>query len=66
MDIKIDQELDFISERINDLYQQFNDFQGGVEKNQVLIDYLSHQAHILNVDLNVSNAQMKIIMDRFR
>ena len=44
---------------------QLDEFNENMHKNEVLIDYVSHQANALTTDLKTSNAKMKIIVERF-
>ena len=44
---------------------QLDDFNENMHKNEVLIDYVSHQANALKTDLKTSNAKIKILVERF-
>ena len=65
-DAEINDILDSIDKRLDEMIEGLDDFDDHLERNKKLIDYIGNEAFKLNEQAQTTNAQMKIILDRFR
>ena len=65
-DAEIDDMLDEIDVDIDKINVQLDAFQENMRKNEILIEYISNEVFKITTELQTSNAQLKIIMEKFR
>lgn len=65
-DAEIDDILDEIDTDIDRINVQLDAFQENMRKNEILIEYISNEVFKITTELQTSNAQLKIIMEKFR
>ena len=65
-DAEINDVLDSIDKRLDEMIEGLDDFDDHLERNKKLLDYIGNEAFKLNEQAQTTNAQMKIILDRFR
>ena len=65
-DAEIDDMLDEIDVDIDRINVQLDAFQENMRKNEILIEYISNEVFKITTELQTSNAQLKIIMEKFR
>jgi DNA repair exonuclease SbcCD ATPase subunit len=65
-DAEINDILDSIDKRLDEMLEGLDDFDDHLERNKKLLDYIGNEAFKLNEQAQTTNAQMKIILDRFK
>jgi hypothetical protein len=63
---EIDGRLDKIGKQLDELMEGLDEFDEQLERNKKLIEYVGNEAFKLNEQAQTTNAQMKIILDRFK
>ena len=63
---EIDERLDSIGKKLDEMIEGLETFDQHLERNEKLIDYIGNEAFKLNEQAQTTNAQMKIILDRFK
>jgi hypothetical protein len=66
LDAEIDGRLEDIGNQLDELMEGLDDFDEQLERNKKLLDYVGNEAFKLNEIAQTTNAQMKIILDRFK
>ena len=65
-DAEIEGRLDSIGKKLDELMEGMDEFDEQLERNKKLLDYVGNEAFKLNEIAQTTNAQMKIILDRFK
>lgn len=65
-DAEIDGKLEDIGKQLDELMEGLDDFEDQLERNKKLLEYVGNEAFKLNEIAQTTNAQMKIILDRFK
>ena len=66
MNADIDGRLDRIGKQLDEMMDGLDEFDDQLERNKKLLDYVGNEAFKLNEQAQTTNAQMKIILDRFK
>lgn len=66
MNADIDSRLDRIGKELDQMMAGLDEFDEQLERNKRLLDYVGNEAFKLNEQAQTTNAQMKIILDRFK
>lgn len=66
MDAEIEGRLETIGKQLDELMEGMDEFDEQLERNKKLLDYVGNEAFKLNEIAQTTNAQMKIILDRFK
>lgn len=65
-DQEIDKDLDLIEDEMNGILAQLDLFKDNMRKNEILVEYISEEVFKLSSELETTNAQMKIIIEKFK
>ena len=65
-DGEMDTILDSIGNKLDEMLTGLEDFEDHLERNEKLINYIGNEAFKLNEQAETTNAQMKIILDKFK
>lgn len=66
MNQQIDDDLDEIENEIDAINDQLENFKENMRKNEILVEYISEEVFKLGNELQTTNAQMKIIIEKFK